>query len=47
MGEQGKVGAAMSCLFRLSVTQDKTKILIVYIEPVTTEVGKKEFCTTG
>lgn len=47
VGEQGKVGAAMSHLFRLSVTQHKTKILIVYKEPVTTDVGKKEFCTTG
>lgn len=47
VGEQGKLGAAMSHLFRLTVTQRNTKISIVYKEPVTTKVGKKEFYTTG
>lgn len=47
MGEQGKLGAAMSHVFGLSVIQNQTKIIIVYKKRLTTEVGKKEFCTIG
>lgn len=46
VGDQGKLGAAISHLFGLSVIQNKTKILIVYKKPLT-EAGKKEFCAIG